>query len=198
MKHKSQLRSASTLEKARRTNEDRPRKAKPVGAGLTPPPSVSASPAIVVVPNANGIILPVGQNIALPSANSALSSVSVSINLVHKEQFTMATLKYRKTDKSGSSSYSIDGLKSSVYFNKGMFAGEAPATLDINLPSGFSFGTPGAKPAGAVAMTKEERAAKAAERKAIEAAKTPAEKAADKIAAAKLALEKAEKAAAKL
>ena len=111
----------------------------------------------------------------------------------------MATLKYRKTDKSGSSSYSIEGLKSSVYFNKGMFAGEAPATLEISLPDGFTFSTPGAvKAAGVVAMTKEERATAAAARKAALAAQTPAERAAAKVETARLALKKAEAAAAKL
>jgi hypothetical protein len=110
----------------------------------------------------------------------------------------MATLKFRKTDKSGSSSYAIEGLKSSVYFNKGMFAGEPPTTLDITLPDGFAFGEPGAKTAGAVGMTKEQREAALAERKAKLAAMTPAERASLKIEAAKKALEAAEKQAAKL
>ena len=72
----------------------------------------------------------------------------------------MATLKFRKTDKSGSSSYAIEGLKSSVYFNKGMFAADPPTTLEITLPEGFQFGEPGKSNAGAVGMTKEQREAR--------------------------------------
>ena len=55
----------------------------------------------------------------------------------------MATLKMRKTDKSGATSYAIDGLKRSVYFNAGMFAeGKIPATVEISLPAGFAFSSP--------------------------------------------------------
>lgn len=183
-------------EKAVRSDSEPRRKAQTVGAGKAPRAAADASPSSLVVPEGNGIILPVGQNIALPEGDSALSSSDV--NHVSQEKLTMATLKYRKTDKSGSSSYAIEGLKSSVYFNKGMFAGNPPETLEIALPDGFAFGEPGQAAKGAVAMTKEEREAAAAKRKAEQAAMTPQEKAAKKIADARVTLEKAEKLAAKL
>ena len=107
-----------------------------------------------------GNILPVGQNIALPSDKTALSSSQSTVNPVQKGATMSATLKFRKTDKSGSSSYAIPGLRSSVYFNKGMFAGDPPATLEVTLPEGFAFGDPDAKPvAGVAAMTPEQRSA---------------------------------------
>ena len=88
----------------------------------------------------------------------------------------MATLKMRKTDKSGATSYAIDGLKRSVYFNAGMFQdGKIPATVEISLPPGFSFSSP-----------------EAAKPKAPKVPLTPAER----VAAAKAALAAAEKAAA--
>lgn len=166
-------------------------------------PAAASSPTASDAPSASGTNLPAGQNIALPEAGSGLSSSSPSstssTSTSSQEKLTMATLKFRKTDKSGSSSYAIEGLKSSVYFNKGMFAGEPPATLEVSLPEGFAFGEPGAKGAtGAIAMTPEQRKAAAAERKAKLDAMTPAERAALKIDAAKKVLEAAEKAAAKL
>jgi hypothetical protein len=147
-----------------------------------------------------GNILPVGQKNALPSPVSVVSSTPSSpVNPVPTKGATMnATLKFRKTDKSGSSSYAIEGLRSSVYFNKGMFAGEPPTTLEVTLPEGFAFGEPGAKPAvGIAALTPEQRAAAAAQRKAELAAMTPAERAALKVEQARKTLEAAEKAAAK-
>ena len=151
----------------------------------------------------NGNTLPEGQNIALPEAGSGLSSSSSSSSSStsttgKQEKIHMATLKFRKTDKSGSSSYAIEGLKSSVYFNKGMFAGEPPSTLEVTLPEGFAFGEPGKSNTGIAGMTKEQREAALAERKAKLAAMTPAERAALKIEAARKTLEAAEKAAAKL
>ncbi|MFI5222845.1 MAG: hypothetical protein ACHQX3_01160 [Nitrospirales bacterium] len=155
---------------------------------------------VKVVKSGSGIILPAGQKTALPTAGSGVSSSAASSTTTEKkEKRQMATLKFRKTDKSGSSSYAIEGLKSSVYFNKGMFAGEPPAELEIELPDGFAFGEPGQRAAtGAIGMTKEQREAALAERKAKLAAMTPAERAALKIDAARKALEVAEKAAAKL
>ena len=87
----------------------------------------------------------------------------------------MATLKMRKTDKSGATSYAIDGLKRSVYFNAGMFQnGNIPATVEISLPSGFAFSTPeAAKPkAPRVPLTPAQKveAAKAAPAAAVKAA----------------------------
>lgn len=153
----------------------------------------------VVSGKGNGTILPVEQKKALPSGGSGLSSsASSSASTTKQEKRQMATLKFRKTDKSGSSSYAIEGLRSSVYFNKGMFAGEPPATLEVSLPDGYSFGEPGQNNTGVIGMTKEQREAALAERKAKLAAMTPAERAALKIEAARKTLEAAEKAAAKL
>ncbi|MFI5222645.1 MAG: hypothetical protein ACHQX3_00120 [Nitrospirales bacterium] len=145
----------------------------------------------------NGNTLSAGQNNALPTAGSGVSSSSSSSTTTQENRME-ATLKFRKTDKSGSSSYAIEGLKSSVYFNKGMFAGEPPATLEVKLPEGFKFGEPGQSTGGFVGMTKEQREAALAERKAKLAAMTPAERANLKIEAARKTLEAAEKAAAKL
>lgn len=108
----------------------------------------------------------------------------------------MVTLRKRKTDKSGSTSYSIDGLKSSVYFNKGMFAGEAPDTIEINADPSI-FAQPGSTvKAAAPRMTAEERKAEAARKKAEFDALSPAEKAALKLEAARAALAKLEAAVA--
>lgn len=154
----------------------------------------------VATDKGNGNTLPAGQNNALPTAGSGVSSSSSSSSPSTTQEKTRmeATLKFRKTDKSGSSSYAIEGLKSSVYFNKGMFAGEPPATLEVKLPEGFKFGEPGSTGGGIANMTKEQREAALAERKAKLAAMTPAERAALKIEAARKTLEAAEKAAAKL
>lgn len=192
----SSMKKQGKSEKARRKSEDRAPKANPVET--TPPstPEQNAAPVDLVVPTDKGNNLPEGQNIALPASTSALSS-STSNNR-SQENRQMATLKYRKTDKSGSSSFAIDGVKSSVYFNKGMFAGEPPQTLEISLPEGFAFAEPGAKPnVGAVAMTPEQRKEAAEKRKAELAAMTPAQRAALKVEAARKTLEAAEKAAAK-
>ena len=107
----------------------------------------------------------------------------------------MATLVRRKTDKSGSTSYSIVGLKSSVYFNKGMFKGEPPETIDI---PGVEFAEPGSNVKVPVAkMTPEEKKAAAEALKAKRAAMTPAEIAAEKVEKARKALAAAEALAAK-
>lgn len=196
---KQQKAGKSRSEKPRSDQSEPRRKANVVGAGKAPRPVADAGEANVVVPTDNGNNLPEGQNIALSERNSALSSVksTATVNPV-QEKNTMATLKFRKTDKSGSSSFSIEGVKSSVYFNKGMFAGEPPQTLEINLPDGFAFAEPGARPAaGATAMTPEQRAAAAAQRKAELAAMTPAQRAQLKVENAQKALEAAQKAAAK-
>jgi len=150
-------------------------------------------------------ILPVGQNNALPTVESGVSSIAAAgqagnVTSVTRQQeknpMATATLKFRKTDKSGSSSYSIEGVKSSVYFNKGMFAGEPPQTLSIDLPDGFTFTQPGdAKVAGVAALTPEQRKANAAALAAKRAAMTPAEKAAERLERARAALAAAEKAA---
>jgi len=226
MKHKSQPARVST------PTSEHSRARRKANAASSTPPSTSeqnAAPTAGVVSLAspdgngstsegaavpNGTFLPQGQNIALPSPGSALSSVAVNSGVVvnssvaagtvnpvtvSKGQNTMATLRYRKTDKSGSSSYSIEGVKSSVYFNKGMFAGEPPATLEIELPDGFAFTEPGAKAAPvAVKETPEQKAARLADAKAKRAAMTPAEKAAERLENARKALEAAQKAAAKV
>lgn len=109
----------------------------------------------------------------------------------------MATFKQRKTDKSGSTSYAMDGVRSSVYFNKGIFNGNPPATIEIT--SDVPFTTPGeAAKVGIAKLSPEERAKMAADRKAKLAAMTPAEKAAARLQAAREALAAAEKAAAKV
>lgn len=88
----------------------------------------------------------------------------------------MTTLKMRKTDKSGATSYFVPGLHRSVYFNAGMFAdGKIPPSVEIVLPSGFAFASP-----------------EAAKPKAPRVPLTPAQK----VEAAKLALAAAVKAAA--
>ena len=110
----------------------------------------------------------------------------------------MATLTKRKTDKSGSTSFAVAGLKSSVYFNKGMFANDKiPDSVDITLPDGFSFSEPGSVKTGIAKLTPEERKANAVALAAKRAAMSPAEKAAARLEAAKAALAAAEKAAAK-
>ena len=154
----------------------------------------------VVDTKASGNILPQQQKNALPNAETGVSSTasSVSSHTRQEKNRMNATLKFRKTDKSGSSSYAIEGLKSSVYFNKGMFAGEPPASLEITLPEGFSFGEPGQTRPGVASMTPEQRAAALADRKAKLAAMSPAERAQLKIDQARKTLEAAEKAAAKL
>jgi hypothetical protein len=93
----------------------------------------------------------------------------------------MTTLKMRKTDKSGATSYAIDGLKRSVYFNAGMFAeGKIPATVEIALPSGFAFASPVAPtpkaprvPLTPAQKVKAAKAALATAQKAVAAAATP-------------------------
>jgi hypothetical protein len=103
----------------------------------------------------------------------------------------MATLKMRKTDKSGATSYAIDGLKRSVYFNSGMFHdGKIPPTVEISLPVGFAFSNPetAAPKAPRVPLTPVERVAAAkaalaaAEKAAAAVATPPASKAAAKAA----------------
>lgn len=39
--------------------------------------------------------------------------------------------KLRKLDKTGSAIYSAEGVRGSIYFSKGLMAGEAPAELEI-------------------------------------------------------------------
>jgi hypothetical protein len=87
----------------------------------------------------------------------------------------MATLKMRKTDKSGATSYFIPGVHRSVYFNAGMFQdGKIPPSVEIALPSGFAFSSPEtAKPkAPRVPLTPAQKveAAKAALAAAVKAA----------------------------
>lgn len=90
----------------------------------------------------------------------------------------MATLKMRKMDKSGATSYAIEGLKRSVYFNQGMFHdGKIPPTVEIALPAGFAFSSPEA-PKTKVPLTPAERvaaakAALAAAEKAVAAEAKP-------------------------
>jgi len=191
MKHRP---AATRPQKAPRINEDQPRRKN--GADPRPPSTEkqNASPVDLAGPQGNGNILPGGQNIALPAGNSALSSVASIGNSVSGGR-KMAQLVYRKTDKSGSSSYSIPGLKSSVYFNKGMFPGEPPATIDV--PDIFT--QPGSAQAktGVAKLTPEERKANLEAARARRAAMTPAERAAERVASAQKALEAAQKAAEK-
>ena len=76
-------------------------------------------------------------------------------------------LTKRTVNKNGDIAYSRDGVRSTVYANKGMFAGDAPETITLE-SDGASFRTvnPGVDPA-VVAERAEKaqiRAAKAAER----------------------------------
>lgn len=144
-------------------------------------------------------ILPEAQNNACLQESLVVDS-SASSTITNgptaKGHKIMVTLRKRKTDKSGSTSYSIDGLKSSVYFNKGMFAGEAPDTIEINADPSI-FAQPGSTvKAAAPRMTAEERKAEAARKKAEFDALSPAEKAALKLEAARAALAKLEAAVA--
>lgn len=90
-----------------------------------------------------------------------------------------ATLTKRGTDKSGNTSYSREGVRASVYFNKNMFSGDAPSTIVIDAEN---LAEPGAvKPSANSA----EKAAKAQERAAkAQARAEKAKAAADKAAAA--------------
>lgn len=180
-------------QKANRSNEDRARAKGTAVSGQSSTPKLDAAPTSSVVSQGKGNILPVGQNIALPTAGSALSSSDV--NSVSQGDRKMATLVYRKTDKSGSSSYSIVGLKSSVYFNKGMFPGEPPQTIEV--PDIFT--QPGSKEAkvGVAKLTPEERKANLEAARAKRAAMSPAERAQARVESARKALEAATKAAEK-
>ena len=184
---------AKAAEKGRSDQSEARPKANGAATGVGPAEKENASPT-------SEQAAPAGQNIALKSGGSGVSSLSSSSSTTGKQEKNRmnATLKFRKTDKSGSSSYAIEGLKSSVYFNKGMFSGEPPATLEVTLPEGAKFGEPGQAKSGIAAMTKEQREAALADRKAKLAAMSPAERAALKIEQARKTLEAAEKAAAKL
>lgn len=69
-----------------------------------------------------------------------------------------ATFTKRRNYKNGGASYSMAGVRGSVYISGGVFAGDAPATFEINLGSqDVAFAAP---------SLSAERKAQAAERKA--------------------------------
>lgn len=202
MKSKKPAARSTPVRKAAK-NDEEPRRAKKVtGSGATSTPQQNASPSSSVVSESTKTILPEGKNSACLSEKSELSLAESTsdqslptVSAISIGAKKVAILKYRKTDKSGSSSYSIDGLKSSVYFNKGMFPGAPPAEIPIE---GVEFSEPGSNvKVGIAKLTPEERKANAEALKAKRDAMSPAEKAAARLESARAALAAAEKAAAK-
>jgi hypothetical protein len=192
------------VQKGRRIDEIDPSATTKGQVGPMVKAESDASPSNLAGTSAEKNNQPPGKNTACLSGKGAVDSAATSETGVkpttaQEGTHMKAVLNFRKTDKSGSSSYAIAGVKSSVYFNKGMFKGAAPATLEIELPDGFAFSAPGdAKPAGIAKMTPEERKAAQVAAKAKRDAMTPAEKAAAKLEKAKKALAAAEAEAAKV
>jgi hypothetical protein len=86
---------------------------------------------------------------------------------------THIVLKRRNVNKNGESAYSRDGVRSTIYINKGMFIGEPPDTITLECESAkFTPVKPGVDPAIVA-----ERAAKAQVR--AEKAQAKAAKAAE-------------------
>lgn len=138
---------------------------------------------------------------AIVPAAKPITSGKIEATVAPASLTTNVVLKMRKTDKSGATAFAIDGLKRSVYFNAGMFAGDkVPPTVTITLPAGFSFTSPESvvKPGVAAKLTPEERKAAAAAAAAARKAMTPAQRQAAKVERLKAELEAATKAAAKV
>lgn len=155
---------------------------------------------VAVIAKGRAPILPEVKNTASVPQENAVSSVkSTDPSGSSTRGRYMATFTQRKTDKSGSTSYAMPGVRSSVYFNKGIFAGAPPATIEI--VSDVPFAEPGAVKVAtpkAPKETPEQKTERLAAAKAARAAMTPKQKADARIATAKAALEAAEKAATKV
>jgi hypothetical protein len=109
----------------------------------------------------------------------------------------MATAQLvRNTDprKGSGAVYNIKGLRGNIYFPESVFAGKEPDTIQVDIPEGYDFVTPGTQKASVKTMSPEER--KAAQQKA--AAERKAETPTQKAERARVVAEKAAKRAAKL
>jgi hypothetical protein len=123
------------------------------------------------------------ENALLPAENQGNSILSDPPFNQERSNVPTITLKFKGTQKNGIHTYSDESRGASVYVNKSMFGGTAPAELTIEAPEGV-FAEPGSSRAAArgaspeklakqqeKAQKAQERADKAAERakKALEA-----------------------------
>jgi hypothetical protein len=95
----------------------------------------------------------------------------------------MATLKLRRTYPKGGAAYAIDGVRGSIYIQKSMLAGDAPAEIEV--PDGVF--TPAGE--GKPVATSEEKKAKLVEQ--AQKQEAAAKKAAERARKARERLEKA-------
>jgi hypothetical protein len=123
------------------------------------------------------------ESACVPVADVAQSETSTTVSAsadgaAQENTNMLLTFTRRGEQKNGMVSYSLEGLRGSIYVNKSLFAGDLPQTIDI--------GAEGLATPGAAKVTSAEKLTKMQE---------AATKAADR---AKKATDRAEKAAAKL
>ena len=73
----------------------------------------------------------VADEVAVVSADPTAPGNDAPTQQEKTRPMAQITLTRRMTEKSGNTSYARPGVKASVYFNKNMFTGEPPETIEI-------------------------------------------------------------------